>query len=119
VEGERWEQEETKRRPLKSALIWVPEPEGTKEIDSAAITVEEVAEAVAVPVIDDVRGPSFEVYISLKPGYSPSPELEQKVAKAIETEIGKIARPKNVWIARSGDFTAEEDKEIAAYGESG
>jgi acetyl-CoA synthetase len=24
--------------------------------------------------------------------------MEQKVAKAIETEIGKIARPKNVWI---------------------
>src|SRR5207245_9444497 len=29
---------------------------GTKELESAALTVEEVAEAAAVPVIDDVRG---------------------------------------------------------------
>src|SRR5205085_10408983 len=71
---------------------------GTKELESAAITVDEVAEAAAVPVIDEVRGRIVEMYVSLKPGYSPSPELEQKVGKAIETEIGKIARPKNVWI---------------------
>jgi acetyl-CoA synthetase len=34
----------------------------------------------------------------LKPGIPPSPEIEEKVTKAIETEIGKIARPKNIWI---------------------
>src|SRR6266487_5817929 len=39
-----------------------------------------------------------EVYVSLKPGFSPGKEMEDKVSKAIETEIGKIARPKNVWI---------------------
>jgi acetyl-CoA synthetase len=39
-----------------------------------------------------------EVYVSLKPGYEPSREMEAKVSKAIETQIGKIARPKNVWI---------------------
>jgi acetyl-CoA synthetase len=39
-----------------------------------------------------------EMYISLKPGYEAGPEMEAKVSKAIETEIGKIARPKNVWI---------------------
>jgi acetyl-CoA synthetase len=71
---------------------------GTKELESASITVEEVAEAAAVPVIDDIRGRAVEMYVALKPGYSPSPEIEQKVSKAIETEIGKIARPKNVWI---------------------
>jgi acetyl-CoA synthetase len=71
---------------------------GTKEIESAALTVNEVAEAAAVPVIDDVRGRAVEVYVSLKPGFEPSQEMEAKVSKAIETEIGKIARPKNVWI---------------------
>src|SRR5205809_4001934 len=40
---------------------------GTKELESAAITVDEVAEAAAVPVIDDVRGRAVEMYISLKP----------------------------------------------------
>jgi acetyl-CoA synthetase len=71
---------------------------GTKEIESAALTVPEVAEAAAVPVIDDIRGRAVEVYVSLKPGFSPGPEVEGTVTRAIETEIGKIARPKNVWI---------------------
>jgi acyl-CoA synthetase (AMP-forming)/AMP-acid ligase II len=71
---------------------------GTKEIESAALTVGEVAEAAAVPVIDDIRGRVVEVYVSLKPGFEPGPEMEGKVTAAIETEIGKIARPKNVWI---------------------
>jgi acetyl-CoA synthetase len=71
---------------------------GTKEIESAALTVSEVAEAAAVPVIDDIRGRAVEVYVSLKPGFEAGPEMQAKVTRAIETEIGKIARPKNVWI---------------------
>jgi acetyl-CoA synthetase len=71
---------------------------GTKEIESAALTVEEVAEAAAVPVIDDIRGRVVEVYVSLKPGFEPGKEIEDKVSAAIVTEIGKIARPKNIWI---------------------
>jgi acetyl-CoA synthetase len=71
---------------------------GTKEIESAALTVPEVAEAAAVPVIDDIRGRMVEVYVSLKPGFDASDEQTAKVTRAIETEIGKIARPKNVWI---------------------
>ena len=71
---------------------------GTKELESASLTVPEVAEAAAVPVVDDIRGRAVEMYISLKPGVTASPEMDAKVTKAIETEIGKIARPKNVWI---------------------
>jgi acetyl-CoA synthetase len=71
---------------------------GTKELESAALTVAEVAEAAAVPVIDDVRGRIVEMYVSLKPGFTNSTEVEAKVKTAIETDIGKIARPKNIWI---------------------
>ena len=71
---------------------------GTKELESATITVDEIAEAAAVPVIDDVRGRAVEMYVALKPGIEPSEEIRQKVTKAIEKEIGKIARPKNTWI---------------------
>jgi acetyl-CoA synthetase len=71
---------------------------GTKEIESASLTVPEVAEAAAVPVIDDIRGRMVEVYVSLKPGVEASDAQAAKVTRAIETEIGKIARPKNVWI---------------------
>jgi acetyl-CoA synthetase len=71
---------------------------GTKELESATLTVDEVAEAAAVPVVDDVRGRAVEMYVSLKPGYAPSKDVERKVESTIETLIGKIARPKNVWI---------------------
>jgi acetyl-CoA synthetase len=71
---------------------------GTKELESASLTVEEIAEAAAVPVIDELRGRVVEMYVALKPGIAPSQDIEAKVAKAIETQIGKIARPKSVWI---------------------
>jgi acetyl-CoA synthetase len=71
---------------------------GTKELESAAITVDEIAEAAAVPVMDELRGRTVEMYVALKPGYTPSGEIEDHVRGAIETIIGKIARPKNVWI---------------------
>lgn len=71
---------------------------GTKELESATLTVEEVAEAAAVPVMDELRGRAVEMYVALNPGLAPGPEIEQKVAAAIEREIGKIARPQNVWI---------------------
>jgi acetyl-CoA synthetase len=71
---------------------------GTKELESASLTVPEVAEAAAVPVMDELRGRAVEMYVALKPGFTPSAEIEEKVTRAIETEIGKIARPKNVWV---------------------
>jgi acetyl-CoA synthetase len=71
---------------------------GTKELESASITVDEVAEAAAVPVMDELRGRAVEMYVSLKPGFTASPDIESRVTTAIETEIGKIARPKSVWI---------------------
>ncbi|HEY7124928.1 MAG TPA: acetate--CoA ligase [Ktedonobacterales bacterium] len=71
---------------------------GTKEIESACLTVDEVAEAAAVPLVDEIRGRVVEVYVALKPGNKASKEMETKVSKAIEKEIGPIARPKHVWI---------------------
>lgn len=71
---------------------------GTKEIESACLTVPEVAEAAVVPVADEVKGRVPEVYVALQPGIAASPEIVEKVNKAIETIIGKIARPKHVHI---------------------
>src|SRR5215469_1494174 len=64
---------------------------GTKELESASLTVEEVAEAAAVPVMDELRGRVVEMYVSLKPGFEASDETAAKVSKAIEDVIGKIA----------------------------
>ena len=71
---------------------------GTKELESASITVDEIAEAAAVPVMDDLRGRAVEMYVALKPGVEASEDIQKKVTQAIEKEIGKIARPKNIWI---------------------
>ncbi len=71
---------------------------GTKELESACLTVDEVAEAAVVPVADELKGRVPEVYVSLKPGVRPSPEIEGKVIHALETIVGKIARPKHVYI---------------------
>ena len=72
---------------------------GTKELESACLTVTEVAEAAVVPVMDEIKGRMPEIYVVFKAGYSsPARKSEAKVVSAIETHIGKIARPKNVYI---------------------
>ncbi|HQR44637.1 MAG TPA: acetate--CoA ligase [Thermoanaerobaculia bacterium] len=71
---------------------------GTKELESACLTVPEVAEAAVVPVVDELKGRVPEIYISLKPGYAPNKEISDKVVATIEVMIGKIARPKKVHI---------------------
>ncbi len=71
---------------------------GTKEIESAALTVPEVAEAAVIPVPDELKGRVPEVHASLKPGVTGDGALAQRVSKAIETEISPIARPRKVWI---------------------
>jgi len=70
---------------------------GTKEIESACLVVPEVAEAAVVPVADELKGKVPDIYVSLKPGAAPG-GVEHKVQKAIEVTIGKIARPKNVYV---------------------
>jgi acetyl-CoA synthetase len=71
---------------------------GTKEIESAALVVQEVAEAAVVPVAHEIKGREPDLFVSLKPGFDASPELEKKISDAISTEIGKIAKPRHVWI---------------------
>ena len=71
---------------------------GTKEIESAALTVNEVAEAAVVPVKHEVKGKEPDLYVALKPGFHASDALAKKISAAIVTEIGAIARPRKVWI---------------------
>ena len=71
---------------------------GTKEIESAALVVEEVAEAAVVPVAHEIKGKEPDLYIALKPGFAASDELAKRISDAICNEIGKIAKPRKVWI---------------------
>lgn len=71
---------------------------GTKEIESAALTVEEVAEAAVIAAKDEIKGSVPDLYVSLNPGYQASDELAAKISNAVSTVVGKIARPRNVHI---------------------
>ena len=73
---------------------------GTKEIESAALTVPEVAEAAVVPVAHEIKGREPDLYVALKPGNEASDALAQKISDKICEEIGKIAKPRKVWIVR-------------------
>ncbi len=71
---------------------------GTKEIESAALVVPEVAEAAVVPVKHEIKGKEPDLYVSLRPGVEASEEMAEKIKNMIVKEIGAIARPRKVWI---------------------
>lgn len=71
---------------------------GTKEIESASLLVEQVAEAAVIPARDEIKGKVPDLYVSLKPGYKPSEEIRKRVDDAVIREIGSIARPRRVMI---------------------
>ena len=71
---------------------------GTKELESAALVVPEVAESAVVPVADAIKGRVPEIYISLKPGHGADEDIAAKVSSTIISEIGSIAKPRKVWI---------------------
>ncbi len=71
---------------------------GTKEIESAALVVEEIAEAAVVPVKHEIKGKEPDLYVALKPGFEASEALEKKIIDTIVREIGAIAKPRKVWI---------------------
>ena len=73
---------------------------GTKELESAALTVEAVGEAAAVPAYDEIKGRVPEMYVSIKPGVDPSTDVEGQVKQAIAQTIGPIARPTHVWVTQ-------------------
>src|SRR5213083_301857 len=71
---------------------------GTKELESACLTLSDVAEAAVVPVVDEIKGRVPEVYVALKPGVSDGEQVGKQVITTLEIMIGKIARPKAVHI---------------------
>ncbi len=71
---------------------------GTKEIESASLRNEEVAEAAVVAAKDDLKGEVPDLYVALKLGVNPSEKIIKNLSNTVSEVIGKIARPKNVYI---------------------
>ena len=71
---------------------------GTKEIESASLLVEEIAEAAVVPAKDEIKGEVPDLYVSLNPGLAASEDIRKRVEDSLIREIGAIARSRRVMI---------------------
>ena len=71
---------------------------GTKELENAALATAAISEAAAVALTDQLRGHVPVIFAALKPGYSPSKEIEQQVIASIARELGPIAKPRAVYL---------------------
>ncbi|MFW5965732.1 MAG: AMP-binding enzyme, partial [Halodesulfurarchaeum sp.] len=71
---------------------------GTMELESAVAEVEAVAKAAVAGRDDEQKGTVPDVYVTLRDGYEPTEAVERAIVTAVEEEIGKFARPANVWI---------------------
>ena len=69
---------------------------GTKELESACLSVSGIAEAAVVPVADEARGRVPDVYVSLEVGVAQDEAIEKAVVSRLDTLIGQIARPRSV-----------------------
>ncbi|MFB6133635.1 MAG: AMP-binding protein, partial [Halanaeroarchaeum sp.] len=70
---------------------------GTMELESAVAEVEDVAEAAVAGRDDPEKGTVPDIYATLREGVEPSEAVKDRIVGAIEEEIGKFARPANVW----------------------
>jgi len=65
---------------------------GTAEIESALTTVDQVAEAAVVGFPHPLKGQGVYAYVTLQPGVTASPALEEAMQAAIRTHIGALVR---------------------------
>jgi acetyl-CoA synthetase len=93
---------------------------GTAEIESSLVSHPSVAEAAAVCRPDELKGQALVVFVSLRPGHKPGPELATTLANHVSQEIGKFARPDQVRFSdalpktRSGKIMRRLLKDVAA-----
>lgn len=69
---------------------------GPAEIESAAVAHPAVKEAAAIGVPHEVKGETAVVFIVLKPGNEPSPELSQAIGETIAARLGKALKPEKI-----------------------
>lgn len=73
---------------------------GNYEIESAMVSHPKVSEAVAIGKPHQIKGESIVVFVVLKEGVQANEELRAELREHVGREIGKIARPDEVWFVR-------------------
>jgi acetyl-CoA synthetase len=69
---------------------------GTAELEHAAVSHPQIAEAAVVGKEDPVKGESIVIFARLKEGVDPSPDLKKDIAGYMRRMIGPIAVPDEV-----------------------
>jgi acetyl-CoA synthetase len=96
---------------------------GTAEVESALVSHPAVAEAATVGRPDPLKGQALVCFVTLKNGFTASPELKETLRGHVAKEIGSLARPDDVRFAaglpktRSGKIMRRILKEIAGGGD--
>ena len=81
-----------------------------------------VAEAAVVARPDEIKGEAIICFVTLRSGFSPSPELRSALTEHVSASIGSIARPSGVRFAdllpktRSGKIMRRLLREVASKG---
>jgi acetyl-CoA synthetase len=73
---------------------------GNYEIESALVSHEKVAEAVVIGKPHEIKGESIVAFVVLKEGITPGEELRKELREHVAHEMGKIARPDEVWFVK-------------------
>lgn len=69
---------------------------GPFEVESALISHPAIAEAGVIGKPDAIKGNIIKAFISLKPGFTPSEELEKDIMKFVKTRLAGHAAPKEI-----------------------
>jgi acetyl-CoA synthetase len=79
---------------------------GPGEIEECLLGQEAVANAAVIGVPDEVRGHVIKAYVQLKPGFSPSGELEGSLRDHVRTHLAAYQYPKFIEFIESLPLTA-------------
>jgi len=95
---------------------------GTAEVESALVSHPDVAEAAVVGFPDELTGEAIAAFVTLKGDIQPGDDMEGTLKKHVATQIGAIARPKDIRFTnalpktRSGKIMRRLLRELATKG---
>ena len=70
---------------------------GNSEVESALVSHDKVAESAVIGKPHELKGESITAYVVLKSHVEPSDALKQELREHVGNEMGKIARPDEIW----------------------
>jgi acetyl-CoA synthetase len=93
---------------------------GTAELEDAAVSHPNVAEAAVVGKPHPIKGESIVMFVRLKEGISPSPDLKKELANHLKNTVAAIAVPEDIYFVtklpktRSGKIMRRVLKAVAS-----